>query len=74
MYSDGTNASPYGNIDPPKVLLTQFGDVIVMTHGTCGTDPPGDESDPVALPQPASASPTTRTADQIARCFIVVTL
>lgn len=34
------------DIDPPKVLVTQFGDVLVITHGNCGADPPGDEYTP----------------------------
>jgi hypothetical protein len=45
-YSDGTSSGLYGSIDPPKVLISPFGDVIVMTHGVCGTDPPGDEVAP----------------------------
>ncbi|WP_445149390.1 hypothetical protein [Baekduia sp. Peel2402] len=34
------------DIDGPKVMISPFGDVIVMTHGTCGADPPGDEYAP----------------------------
>jgi hypothetical protein len=45
-YDDGTSYGNYGNIDPPKVLISPFGDVIVMTHGSCGADPPGDEVAP----------------------------
>jgi hypothetical protein len=45
-YDDGTSYGNYGNLDPPKVLISPFGDVIVMTHGTCGADPPGDEVAP----------------------------
>ncbi|MCW2994424.1 MAG: domain containing protein [Conexibacter sp.] len=29
------------DIDPPKIMISPFGDVIVMTHGVCGTAPPG---------------------------------
>jgi hypothetical protein len=45
-YDDGSSNSGYLAIDPPKVLISQFGDVIVMTHGSCGADPPGDEVTP----------------------------
>jgi hypothetical protein len=45
-YDDGTSYGNYGNLDPPKVLISPFGDVIVMTHGSCGADPPGDEVAP----------------------------
>jgi hypothetical protein len=46
VYDDGTSYGNYGNLDPPKVLISPFGDVIVMTHGSCGADPPGDEVAP----------------------------
>jgi hypothetical protein len=46
LYDGGTNYGGYPRVDPPKVIVTQFGDVFVMTHGTCGADPPGDEVAP----------------------------
>lgn len=32
------------DVDPPKVLISPFGDVIVMTHGVCGAAPGGGEA------------------------------
>jgi hypothetical protein len=46
MYDDGTSGGNYGSIDPPKVLISPFGDVIVMTHGTCGERQPGNAEAP----------------------------